>query len=101
MVDNDRTGTGADIPRDAPGGRSSRGPKHGTVGDAETVSPPYDQLAGDNSGGGGEGVRKDSDADNAPPADPAPGVSEEERAGISSTEMDPNSPDLQTGDQAG
>lgn len=93
MVDDDRTTERQQAQQEAPGGRSSRGPEYGTGGgEPQAPVPPYDELRGENSGEGAEGVRKAFDADNAPDPGPAPPVSDEERDGMSATEMNPEPP---------
>jgi hypothetical protein len=95
VVEDDSTNSnqqGSDVRQEAPGGRSSRGPEYGTPGEPQVPTPPYDELRGENSGEGAEGVRKAFDADHARPPGPAPAVSEEERSGMSATEMNPEPP---------
>jgi hypothetical protein len=95
MVDDDRTNDnqrGSDVRDQAPGGRSSRGPEYGTGGEPQVPVPPYDELRGENSGEGAEGARKAFDADNAGEPGPPPPLSDEERTGMSATEMNPEPP---------
>ncbi len=75
--------------QEAPGGGNSRGPEYSTGGEVQADVPPYDDLRGAPSAEGAEGVRKSFDASNAPKPGPAPIVSEEERNGVSGTELDP------------
>jgi hypothetical protein len=84
----------ANVRDEMPGGRSSRGPATGTAADDEPqgLVPPYDELRGENTGEGAEGVRKAFDADNAVPPGPPPPVSDEERHGMSATDPDPEPP---------
>lgn len=90
MVDQDQTGERQSAQQQAGGGRSSRGPEYGTGGGEVQVSvPPYDDLRGENTGEGAEGVRKSFDADNAPEPGPALPITDEEREGMSGTEMEP------------
>lgn len=76
----------------APGGHSSRGPDYGTPGEVQVDTPPYRDEKGPNSGEGAEGVRKAFDASNAPEPGPDGPISDEERKGMSSTEMNPEPP---------
>lgn len=90
MVDDDRTsGNQQGSGREAPGGRSSRGPDYGHGGKPQVPVPPYDEQRGANAGEGAEGARKAFDADNAPAPGGAAPVSEQERARMSSTDTDP------------
>ena len=90
MVDDDRSSTeprGTSHAQQPPGGGTSRGPEFGTGGEPQVAVPPYNQ--GENRDEGAEGVRKSFDASNAPEPGPAPAVSDEERDGVSGTEIDP------------
>ncbi|GAA1244947.1 hypothetical protein GCM10009609_05450 [Pseudonocardia aurantiaca] len=97
MVNDDPT-TGrhraAEAHDEMSGGRSSRGPETGTaaVDEPQGLVPPYDDLRGENTGEGAEGVRKAFDANNAGEPGPPPPVSDEERRGMSATETDPEPP---------
>ena len=81
-----RAGSAASHADQAEGGRSSRGPEFGTPGEPQVPVPPYDELRGEP----GENTASQAfDASNAPPPGPRPPVSEEERSGMSSTDMEP------------
>lgn len=84
-----------------PGGRASRGP--GTDTGTEQVqvdAPPYDDRKREFSAEAEERTHKAFDADNAPPPGPAVPVSDEERTGTSSTDMNPE-PALGVGESTG
>jgi hypothetical protein len=88
MVNDDRSSTEQSTSQadQAPGGRSNRGPEFGTVGEPQVPTPPYDELRGEP----GENTAPTAfDADNAPDPGPEPAVSDQERSGVSSTDMDP------------
>lgn len=71
----------------APGGATSRGPDFGTGGEPQVPVPPYTEMRGEATG---ENVAsKAFDASNAPEPGPEPLVSDEERDGVSGTELDP------------
>ena len=95
MVNDDPT-TGrpeaTDVHDEMPGGRSSRGPDTGPSDEVQVPVPPYDELRGENAEDGAEGARRAFDAANAGPPGEAPPVSEEERRGISATDMEPEPP---------
>lgn len=76
--------------QEMPGGGNSRGPEYSTgAGEVQVQVMPHDNIRGAASAEGTEGVRKAFDATNAPkPGDPAP-VTDEERKGTSSTDMEP------------
>jgi hypothetical protein len=95
MVNDDRAADhqqAADVHDEMPGGRSSRGPDTGPAQEPQGLVPPYDDLRGENSGEGAEGVRKAFDADNAGEPGPPPPVSDEERRGMSATDTNPEPP---------
>jgi hypothetical protein len=95
MVNDDRAADhqqAADVHDEMPGGRSSRGPDTGPADEPQGLAPPYDDLRGENSGAGAEGVRKAFDADNAGEPGPPPPVSDEERSGMSATDTNPEPP---------
>jgi hypothetical protein len=58
--------------------------------DRQANVPPYDDQRGAPSAEGAEGVRKAFDASNAPEPGAAPPVSDEERSGVSATDMEPD-----------
>jgi hypothetical protein len=91
MVDDDQHDLehGASHADQAPGGRSSRGPEFGTGGEPQVPVPPYNEFRGEP---GENTAAKAFDASNAPPPGPPVPVSEEERTGMSSTDMDPEPP---------
>jgi hypothetical protein len=91
MVDDDQHDLeqGASHADQAPGGRSSRGPEFGTGGEPQVPVPPYDELR---SEPGENTAPKAFDASDAPARGPDVPVSEEERTGMSSTDMDPEPP---------
>jgi hypothetical protein len=72
--------------KDAPGGRASRGPEYGTGNDVQADVPPYDDLRGEP---GTNSAPAAFDASNAPAPDASVPVSDEERSGMSSTDMNP------------
>lgn len=74
------------------GGRSSRGPEYGTPGEPQVPVPPYDELRGEPSAAGAEGVHRAFDASNAPAPDSDVPTSAQEHAGMSSTETEPGAP---------
>lgn len=87
--------------QESPGGSSSRGPEYGTGNEPDGgLIPPYDDLRGDNTGEGAEATRKAFDASHA--GEPGPGAveSDEERSGMSATEMNPE-PALGVGKSSG
>lgn len=99
MVNDDRSNTETPTSHadQAPGGGSSRGPDFGTGGEPQVPVPPYDDLRGE----AGENTAAAAyDASNAPPPGEKPPVSDEERTGMSSTEMDPE-PALGVGSSRG
>jgi hypothetical protein len=84
-----------------PGGRASRGPGGGTgTEQVQVETPPYDDRKQEYSAEDGERTHKAFDADNAPPPGPAVPVSDEERTGTSSTDMNPE-PALGVGGSTG
>ena len=87
--------------QDAPGGRRSRGPGGGTGTEQVQVdAPPYDDRKQEFSTEDAERSHKAFDADNAPSPGPAVPVSDEERIGTSSTDIDPE-PALGVGESTG
>lgn len=97
----DRTGTepqGTSHAQQAPGGGSSRGPDFGTGGEPQVPVPPYRELKGDERGE--NTAVKAYDASNAPEPGPEPPVSDEERDGVTGTEVDPE-PALGVGESRG
>lgn len=70
----------------AEGGRSSRGPEFGTGGEPQVPVPPYDEERGEP---GPNTAPQAFDASNAPAPGPRPPVSDEERSGVSSTDVEP------------
>lgn len=89
-TDIDKAGSSSQ--HEPPGGSSSRGPEYGTPGEAQVPVPPYDEDRGEASAEGAEGVRKAFDASNAGAPGPGAPVTDEERSGMSATEMDPEGP---------
>jgi hypothetical protein len=88
MVDQ-QAGTepeGTSPAQQAPGGGTSRGPEFGTGGEPQVPVPPYDELRGEP---GENTAPKAFDASNAPEPGPTPPVSDEERDGVSGTEVNP------------
>lgn len=69
-----------------PGGGSSRGPEFGTGGQPQVPVPPYDDLRGEP---GENSAPAAYDASNAPTAGPEPVVTQEEREGVTGTEVEP------------
>ena len=63
-------------------------------------APPYDDRKRGFSAGGEERTHKAFDAENAPPPGPAAPVSDEERTGVSSTDLAPE-PALGVGESTG
>ena len=89
MVDDDRTSTepqGTSQAQQAPGGATSRGPEFGTGGEPQVPVPPYDEWRGEP---GKNTAAMAYDASNAPKPGPKTPVSDEERDGVSGTELDP------------
>lgn len=79
--------------QEMPGGGSSRGPEYGRGGgELQADVMPDDEGRAAPSEEGAEGVRKAFDASNAPEPGPTPPVSDEEREGMDSAEMDPEGP---------
>ncbi|WP_445183465.1 hypothetical protein ACTXG6_34030 [Pseudonocardia sp. Cha107L01] len=92
MTEDQTTSTeprGTSHAQQPPGCRSSRGPDFGTGGEPQVPVPPYDQDRDEVSAEGAEGVRKSFDASNAPKPGPPPVVSDEERDGVTGTEINP------------
>lgn len=93
MTEDEATSTelqpGTSHAQQAPGGATSRGPDFGTGGEPQGLVPPYDGQQGGGSAESAEGVRKAFDASNAPKPGPTPVVSDEERDGVTGTEMEP------------
>jgi hypothetical protein len=90
MANDDRSNeAGASHADQTPGGHSSRGPEFGTGGEPQVPVPPYDELRGEP---GENTAALAYDASNAPDPGPTPPVSEEERTGMSATEMVPEPP---------
>ncbi len=88
MVDR-QAGTepeGTSHAQQAPGGGTSRGPEFGTGGEPQVPVPPYDEMRGEP---GENTAPKAFDASNAPGPGPTPSVSDEERDGVSGTEVNP------------
>jgi len=81
--------SGTSHAQQAPGGRSSRGPEFGTGGEPQVPVPPYDELRSEKTGRGAESTAKAFDASNAPEPGPQAPVSDEERSGVTGTEIDP------------
>ena len=80
----DRQGTtGAEQPT---GGSVSRGPEFGTGGEPDAPLPPYDDARGE---GGENTAVKAFDASNAPEPGARTPESDEERKGVSGTEVEP------------
>lgn len=100
MADQDPTTKqtqGASHSDQAPGGSASRGPEFGTGGEPQVPVPPYDDLRGES----GENTAAQAyDASNAPEPGPEPAVSDQERDGVSSTDMNPE-PALGVGKSSG
>ncbi len=98
MAEQDHTDReGTSHSEQAPGGSSSRGPEYGTGGEPQVPVPPYD----DERGAPGENTAvKAYDASNAPGPGPENVVSDEERAGVTGTETDPE-PALGVGSSKG
>lgn len=89
MDDQDRTATEPRRTADAqqaPGGASSRGPDSVAAGEPQVPVMPYDDMRGEP---GENTAPKAYDASNAPKPGPKPSVSDEERDGVSGTEMTP------------
>jgi len=100
MTDQDPASTeahGTSHAQQAPGGGVSRGPEFGTVGEPQVPVPPYDDLRGEP---GENTAAKAFDASNAPEPGPEPVVSDEEREGVTGTEIDPE-PALGVGESRG
>ena len=100
MVDHDRTSTephGTSQAQQAPGGATSRGPEFGTGGEPQVPVPPYDELRGEP---GKNTAAMAYDASNAPKPGSKTSVSDEERDGVSGTELDPE-PALGVGKSSG
>lgn len=100
MTDHDRTHNepdGTSHAQQAPGGAVSRGPEFGTGGEPQVPVPPYDDLRGEP---GENTADKAYDASNAPAPGSEPAVSDEERDGVSGTEVDPE-PALGVGKSSG
>jgi hypothetical protein len=92
MVDEDQTNnqsTATSHAAQEAGGRSSRGPEYGTGGEPQVPVPPYDDLRGEP---GENTAPKAFDASNAPEPGPDVPVSDEERHGMSPTDIDPEPP---------
>jgi len=89
MADQEPSSTeahGTSHSQQAPGGGVSRGPEYGTAGEPQVPVPPYDDLRGEP----GENTAPQAyDASNAPEPGPDPVVTDEERDGVSSTDMEP------------
>lgn len=91
MVDDGRpeTGHGTSHAEQMPGGRSSRGPEFATGGEPQGLVPPYDEERGD----AGENTAPQAfDASNAPAPGPEPAATDEEREGMSATDVEPEPP---------
>jgi len=87
MTEQDSTDhEGTSHAQQAPGGSVSRGPEFGTGGEPQVPVPPYDDERGEP---GENTASKAYDASNAPEPGPEPVVSDEERAGVSGTEIEP------------
>ena len=69
-----------------PGADPSRGPELATVGEPQVPVPPYDDLRGEP---GENSAPAAYDASNAPAPGPEPVVSDEERDGVTGTELEP------------
>lgn len=85
MTDHD----GTSHAQQAPGGSASRGPEFGTGGEPQVPVPPYDEERGEP---GENTAVKAYDADAAAAPGSGAAVSDEERAGMSGTETDPEPP---------
>jgi hypothetical protein len=98
MAEDDR---GNSAQQDMPGGRASRGPGAGKGTEQVQVEvPPYDDRKKEFSAEDAERSHKAFDADNAPPPGPPAPLSDEERTGTSSTDMNPE-PALGVGESTG
>ncbi len=99
-VDDDIGEGGQGSAQDAPGGRSSRGPEYGGVGEPQVEVPPYEDRQRAHNAEGAERTHRAFDADNAPEPGPEPPVTDEERSGTSATDMEPE-PALGVGESRG
>jgi hypothetical protein len=100
VADHDQTSTephGTSHAQQAPGGATSRGPEFGTGGEPQVPVPPYDELRGES---GENSAAAAYDASNAPVPGPKTPLSDQERDGVSGTEMNPE-PALGVGKSSG
>jgi hypothetical protein len=80
---------GTSSAQQAAGGGTSRGAEFGTGGEPQVPVPPYNEYRSENTGRGAEATAKAFDASHAPQPGPPPPVSDEERDGVTGTEIEP------------